>query len=91
MKNPTVEQWEQHPQDIQPFPQQDTAMRQAGLMGFLDPDAAAREPRLSCFPAGQGCGGITKIESCRDIVAGMIEQAHAVLAAQGARLRNAEA
>ncbi|HVU85967.1 MAG TPA: nitronate monooxygenase [Pirellulales bacterium] len=87
LKSPTIEQWEQRPQDIQSFPQQDAAMRQAGLLGFLDPEAAEREPRLSCFPAGQGCGGITKVESCREIVDGIMRQAVEVLAAQGARAK----
>jgi enoyl-[acyl-carrier protein] reductase II len=81
LKNPTIEQWEQHPRDIQAFPQQAIAMQQAGLMGFLFPADAERDPHLSCFPAGQGCGGITKIETCREIVDRMVAQAEEVLAA----------
>jgi len=84
LASPTIEQWEQNPQAIQPFPGQALAMQQAGLMGFLFPDDADREPRLSCFPAGQSCGGITKIESCRDIIERMMQQAEAVLLNQGA-------
>jgi enoyl-[acyl-carrier protein] reductase II len=87
LKNPTIEQWEQHPQEIKPFPQQAAAMQQAGLMGFLNPDDADRDPRLSCFPAGQGCGGITQIETCRSIVDRIMREAEGVLTAQARRVR----
>lgn len=85
LRSPTIEEWEQHSQDIRPFPQQAAAMQQAGLMGFLVPQDAEREPRLSCLPAGQSCGGITEIESCREIVDRMVTRAEAVIKAQSAR------
>ena len=50
-------------------------MQQAGLMGFLFPEDAQRDPRLSCFPAGQGCGGITAIKTSREIVEEIVAQA----------------
>jgi len=87
LKNPTIEEWEQHPQDIKPFPHQALTMQQSGLMGFLFPEDAERDPRLSCFPAGQGCGGITRIETCRQIVDAMVSQTEAVLARQSRRAR----
>ena len=87
LKNPTIEQWEENPQEIRPFPQQEETMQQAGLLGFLYPDDARRDPHLSCFPAGQGCGGITKIDSCRSIVEAMMRQAEEALTALGRRVR----
>ncbi len=81
LKNPTSEQWEQSSADVKPFPQQAIAMQQAGLMGFLVPADAQREPHLSCFRQGKGCGGITRIQSCREIVDEMVAQATALLAA----------
>jgi enoyl-[acyl-carrier protein] reductase II len=79
LRNPTIEEWEQRPQDIQPFPLQAADMQQAGLMGFLFPEDAERDPRLTCFPAGQGCGGITNIKTSREIIEEMMSQAEATM------------
>ena len=86
LTSPTIEHWEQSPQAIREFPEQAVAMQQAGLLGFLIPADAEREPRLNCFPAGQSCGGITKIESCRQIIESMVDQAEQVLRKQTRRL-----
>jgi enoyl-[acyl-carrier protein] reductase II len=79
IRNATTDEWERHPQDIQPFPQQADLMAQKGLMGFLFPEMAERDPEHNCFPAGQGCGGINEIKTCREIVDEFVSQATAVL------------
>jgi enoyl-[acyl-carrier protein] reductase II len=79
LRNATTEDWEGRPQEIKPFPQQAELMAQRGLLGFLFPEMAERDPAHNCFPAGQGCGGIAAVQTCREIVDEFIADATAVL------------
>jgi enoyl-[acyl-carrier protein] reductase II len=80
IRNPTTDDWESRPQDIQRYPEQRIRMHEAGLLGFLDPLLAERDPLHSCFPAGQGCGGIHDVQSCQQIVDDIVAGAEAILA-----------
>lgn len=80
IRNPTIDDWESRPQDIQRYPEQRIRMHEAGLLGFLDPDLAERDPLHSCFPAGQGCGAIHDVQSCQQIVDEIVAGAEAILA-----------
>jgi enoyl-[acyl-carrier protein] reductase II len=80
IRNPTTDDWERRPQDIKPYPEQGKAMREAKLMGFLVPEWAERDPVHNCFPAGQGCGAIHEVQSCRQIVDEIVAGAEAILA-----------
>ena len=80
LRNPTTDEWERHPQDIKPFPHQAQLMHSKGLLGFLFPEMAEHDPVRNCFPAGQGCGGIHEVQSCREIVDEIMTQAEALLA-----------
>ncbi len=55
-------------------------MHTKGLMGFLFPEMAERDPEHNCFPAGQGCGGIHEVQTCKQIVDEIVSQAEAILA-----------
>ncbi len=79
LRNATTEDWERRPQEIKPFPQQAELMAQRGLLGFLFPEMAERDPAHNCFPAGQGCGGIAAVQTCREIVDEFVADATAVL------------
>jgi|HubBroStandDraft_6_1064221.scaffolds.fasta_scaffold05135_6 enoyl-[acyl-carrier protein] reductase II len=79
IRNPTTDEWERHPQDIRPFPQQAQLMHDKGLMGFLFPEMADCDPEHNCFPAGQGCGGIHDVPTCKQIVDEIVSQAEAIL------------
>jgi enoyl-[acyl-carrier protein] reductase II len=80
LRNATTDDWDRRPQDIKPFPQQAALMQQSRLMGFLDPERADQSPERTCFPAGQGCGGIGSVESCRDVLESIVAQAEEILA-----------
>jgi enoyl-[acyl-carrier protein] reductase II len=80
IRNPTTDDWERRPQNIQRYPEQGTLMREAKLMGFLVPEWAERDPVHNCFPAGQGCGAIREVQSCREIVDEIVAVAEAILA-----------
>lgn len=79
LRNSTTDDWERHPEDIKPFPLQAEIMHSKGLMGFLFPEMADRDPEHNCFPAGQGCGGIREVQSCKQIVDEFVSQAETIL------------
>jgi enoyl-[acyl-carrier protein] reductase II len=80
IRNPTIDDWERRPQDIKRYPEQGKLMREAQLMGFLVPEWAERDPVHNCFPAGQGCGAIHDVPSCKQIVDEIVASAEAILA-----------
>ena len=80
IRNPTTDDWERRPQDIKSYGEQGKLMREAKLLGFLEPEWAAADPMHSCFPAGQGCGAIHEVQSCKQIVEQMMAEAAALLA-----------
>ncbi len=80
LRNPTTDEWEKRPQDIKPFGEQGKLMREKKLMGFLVPEWAEADPVHSCFPAGQGCGGIHEVKPCSAIIAEIVADAEAILA-----------
>jgi len=41
---------------------------------------ADRDPAHNCFPAGQGCGGIHAVQSCKEIIDEIVSQAETILA-----------
>jgi enoyl-[acyl-carrier protein] reductase II len=76
IKNQWVEEWEEHPEDIQPFPQQLLASAAQGgfgaMSGRLDQDV---DPEVVAMPCGQGAGGIRDIRSCKEIVDDLMREA----------------
>jgi enoyl-[acyl-carrier protein] reductase II len=76
IRNAYVEDWERHPQDIQPFPAQLLATIRAGAFGAVSPEAGPDlDPDRSCMPCGQGAGGILEILSCRQIIEKVMSEA----------------
>src|SRR5262245_42574473 len=71
LRNAYVAGWEEHPEEILPFPDQMRLSAEAGvLMGQADGD-----PSRACMPTGQGCGGIRDIASCEEIVTRVVQEA----------------
>lgn len=80
LKNQTTDYYEAHPQELQPFPLQAMKMAGEGLFGFaLGPDLPAEKADRACFPAGQGCGAIREVKSCKEIVEEIVTQAQRIL------------
>ncbi len=76
LRNSYTQYWEEHPDELQPFPQQFVRSIQDGAnhMG-AGLDEAGVDPSREFFPAGQGVGSITSIVPAADIVHGMVDQA----------------
>src|SRR4029453_6948524 len=56
-KNPYVEDWERHPQDIQPFPPQAMISHPEGVMGGIGGQIEGLDIDRSAFAMGQSAGG----------------------------------
>ena len=80
-RNETTEYYEKNPRELKPFPLQIMSSIEKSLLGFsLGPDLPDDIAPKSCLPAGQGCGAITEIKSCKEIIDEMITEAEAILA-----------
>jgi enoyl-[acyl-carrier protein] reductase II len=75
-----TQHFEEHPEELQPFPQQAVVAAQAGVahLGF-GPDAAGIDPAREFMPCGQGVGAIQNLVPAASIVHGMVAEAEAVI------------
>ncbi|MEM9288381.1 MAG: nitronate monooxygenase family protein [Pseudomonadota bacterium] len=90
-RNAYTDDWESRPQDIQPFPQQASDATRAGVMGGISGQLDGLDPDRSCFPMGQGAGGITAVKSCAEIIDEMVAEAQAVISRLSSMQQNAVA
>ncbi|MBI1783834.1 nitronate monooxygenase [Candidatus Sumerlaeota bacterium] len=84
IKNYTTDEWEKRAAEIKPFPLQAMVMHQLGVMKFTaagDASDGEVDPDRNCFPAGQGCGGIHEIKTCKQIIEDIMGQAEGILKA----------
>lgn len=79
---------EEHPEIVQPFPQQ---IFEAGERGVFhlggDESTEGIDPKQECYPAGQGVGAIDSVIPAGDLVRQMVDEAESVLARLAASLR----
>ena len=74
--------WEEHPDELQPFPQQFMRSLNDGanhLGAPSDTDPAEIDPDREFWPAGQGTGSITEIVPAGDLVTQFVQEAEQVL------------
>ncbi len=86
IRNAYVDEWEQRPQEIQPFPQQMTAAARRGVFASVSGDPGAGNPERDCMPCGQGAGSILEIASCAEIVDGVMREARETIQRLGTLL-----
>jgi enoyl-[acyl-carrier protein] reductase II len=77
LKNRYIAEHEADPARIRPFPEQILVSVQRGVMRYHADDA---DPERTCFPAGQGVGGIRAIKPAADVVREIVAQVEEVLA-----------
>ncbi len=79
--NAYITDWENRPQDIQPFPFQAMHSVQEDVIGGIGGviDEARLDPTKSCFAMGQSAGGIKDVLAVADIVANIIGEAEAAI------------
>ncbi len=89
MTNPYIQDWEQRPQDIQPFPQQAMHSHVTGVMGGIGgiTDEAKLDADKSCFAMGQSAGGVHEVKTVAEIVKDIMRDAeNAIERMQGLRV-----
>jgi len=72
IRNPYVDDWEAHPDEIAPFPDQMTRSIREGVLNMADEHL---DPDRACMPCGQGAGSIHEIASCQEIVDHVMREA----------------
>jgi enoyl-[acyl-carrier protein] reductase II len=71
--------FEQHPEELQPFPQQAVASMKAGVNHLGGADGLIVDSTREFMPCGQGVGAINTLESAGDIVRSMVAEAERVM------------
>jgi len=74
-----TDEWEARRDELQPFPMQAARATQDGVWNIGAGPAAGLDPDRDCMPTGQSAGGIARVQPCREIVAGIVAQAEAIL------------
>ncbi len=79
--NDYIRDWEQRPDDIQPFPMQAMHSIQEDVLGGIGGvvDEARLDANKSCFAMGQSAGGVEEILPVADIVDNIMREAEAVI------------
>lgn len=87
VRNEWTDYHDQHPDEVDRFPDQLAAAVRAGALHLgADDGAAGVDPNRECYPAGQGVGAIEALVPAGELVVQIVEQAERALAAAGATL-----
>jgi NAD(P)H-dependent flavin oxidoreductase YrpB (nitropropane dioxygenase family) len=87
LRNDYTAYFEAHPEELQPFPVQltrsvdDGAMHLGGQADHLG--GSVIDPRLECYPAGQGAGAIDELVPAAELVRRFVAEASEALARIG--------
>ncbi|MFN8034671.1 MAG: nitronate monooxygenase [Acidimicrobiia bacterium] len=85
VRNEWTDYVDQHPELVQPFPQQIFTAGEAGVFHLGgDETTEGVDPARECYPAGQGVGAIRGLVPAAELVHRMVEEAEAVLTRLGA-------
>ncbi len=84
IRNDYTQYFEDHPDELQPFPQQIARSISDGAMHLgARPDSEGINPTKECFAAGQGLGGIGEIIPAGDVVRRFVDDAERELSRLG--------
>jgi enoyl-[acyl-carrier protein] reductase II len=79
VRNDWTQHYDEHPDELQPFPAQVAVSAKAGANHLGAPDGTPTDPRLEFYPCGQGVGGIDSLEPAGEIVRRLVAEAEAVV------------
>jgi enoyl-[acyl-carrier protein] reductase II len=80
VRNEYTQFWDEHPDELQPFPQQVLRSMRDGANHLGDPaDAAGIDPKREFYPSGQGAGAIHELVPAGDLVRQIVADAEAAL------------
>jgi enoyl-[acyl-carrier protein] reductase II len=85
VRNKTTQYYEEHPEELRPFPEQIFKAVEEGTLHLTGGDLAAGvDPERECYPAGQGTGAITEIVPAGELVRRFVAEAEAVIESMSA-------
>ncbi|MBI2169667.1 MAG: nitronate monooxygenase [Actinobacteria bacterium] len=80
LRNSYTQFFEEHPDELQPFPVQMARSFQDGAMHLMgDETTEGVDPDKECYPTGQGVGGIDELVPAAELVHRFVAEAEAVL------------
>jgi enoyl-[acyl-carrier protein] reductase II len=80
VRNTQTQHFEEHPEELHPFPQQLFTAMNGGWMHLGGDEHTAVDPDRECYPAGQGVGAIDELVPAGEIVRRIVAEADDVLA-----------
>jgi len=80
VRNEWTRHFDEHPEELRPFPEQAVASMKAGANHLGAPDGTAVDVEREFMPCGQGVGAITSVTPAGTLVQQMIEEAARSLA-----------
>ncbi len=79
VRNDWTQRFDDHPEDLKPFPQQAVFSAQEGVNHLGWPDGTEVDVRQEFDPCGQGVGAIGELEHAGDLVTRMVAEADATI------------
>lgn len=80
VRNETTKHYEEHPEELEPFPEQLMVAASGGFLHLPEgDDATGVDPDRECYPAGQGVGAIHTLVPAGDLVHDFVSEAERVL------------
>jgi enoyl-[acyl-carrier protein] reductase II len=84
VRNKTTQYFDDHPDELKPFPEQIFEAVSTGTLHLTGGDEAAGvDPERECYPAGQGTGAIEELVPAGDLVRQFVAEAEAVIESLG--------
>jgi enoyl-[acyl-carrier protein] reductase II len=89
VRNATTQHYEDHPDELQPFPEQMGVAFRDGFMHLpFGDDARDVDPARECYPAGQGVGAVGDLVPAAELVLRFVAEAERALERMNATLRS---
>jgi enoyl-[acyl-carrier protein] reductase II len=80
VRNETTQYYDEHPEELRPFPEQLLVSTTGGFLHLPEGDEAKGvDPARECYPAGQGVGAIHEIVPAADLVHRFVTEAEAAM------------
>jgi enoyl-[acyl-carrier protein] reductase II len=89
VRNATTQYYEDHPEELQPFPEQMSVAFRGGFMHLpFGDDARDVDPARECYPAGQGVGAVGELLPAAELVHRFVAEAERALGRMNASVRS---
>jgi enoyl-[acyl-carrier protein] reductase II len=79
VRNKVTQYFEEHPEELKPFPEQIFEAVQGGWLHLAGGEDADIDPERECYPAGQGTGAIRGLVPAGELVRRFVAEAEAVI------------